>query len=677
MRTIDIAVVRRGLVVVASMLLLVGPVRAQSGSGRVEGRESASVAAGNADLARMHVNTLANPFFEGRLPGSRGSRLALDYIEACLISYGLEPAFPRVERGDDGSEVVTERASYRQPFRHGTTITVGRQEISAAGVDLGVVPGGNVRALGMSGTGSATGPIAFVGYSIDQGPDGYTSYPEDTDLTGKVALVLRFEPMNEEGRSRWSPGGGWTPRASLDAKIASAARRGAAAVVLVNPPGADDARVHRLEDAQGTAGGSSVSVPVVQVSMEVGERLVRGCDPRGRSLLELRKIADESGGVIEFRADVPVTVAAQVTREPVVAHNVAGVLPGRGALAQEYIVVGAHFDHLGYGYFGSSDREGRGRVHPGADDNASGTTGMLILAQRIAEAYAQLPPDAQARSIVFMGFDAEESGLNGSRHYVRNPIAPLDRHYLMINLDMIGRLRNGVLEVHGTGTAEGLSEFCRPIFAASGLDIVEKPGGLGPSDHASFARAGVPVLFFFTGLHREYHSSRDFPWLINTEGVAQVVDLVQAICQAAATRTEPLPFAGAGRMEAPGNPERSRPRAEMPRADAAQNPPAAGDQPVGPTRVRVRFGIAPGDYSGSEKGVVIGDVYDGTSASEAGLKVGDRMIKWNGRPIDTVEAWMPLLAEHNPGDKVVITIIRDGKEMEIECTLKARPQSGQ
>lgn len=673
----DRSLIRRGLVGVAWLGLAGASAWGQLDSTAAgTGRNTADgVLATNVDLARLHVNTLANPYFEGRLPGSRGSQLALDYLEACLASCGLEPAFPRVESSADGREVVTEGASYRQPFRHGTTIKVGRQEVSVPGVDLGVQPGTNVRALGMSGSGSVTGPVVFVGYSIDQGPEGYTSYPEGTDLSGKVALVLRFEPMNEEGRSLWSPAGGWSPRASLDQKIASATRRGAVGVVLVNPPGADDARVNRLEDAQGTAGGAAAGVPVVQVSMEVAERLVRAADPRGRSLLELRRLADAGGGVVDFRADVPMTVSAEVSREPVIAHNVAGVLRGRGALADQYIVVGAHFDHLGLGYFGSSDREGRGKVHPGADDNASGTTGMLIIAQRLSEAYAQLPADAEARSIIFIGFDAEESGLNGSRHYVRNPIVPLDRHYLMINLDMIGRLRNGVLEVHGTGTAEGLAEFCKPFFERSGLDIVEKPGGLGPSDHASFARAGVPVLFFFTGLHREYHSSRDFPWLINAEGLAQVAELAGSIVMAAATRTEPLPFKGAGRMEAPGNPDRARPRAEAP--TAAQNTAPAAEPSAGPARVRVRFGIAPGDYSGSEKGVVIGDVYDGTSAAEAGLRVGDRMIRWNGRPIDTVEAWMPLLAEHNPGDKVTITIVRDGKEMTVECTLKARPQAGQ
>jgi hypothetical protein len=607
----------------------------------------------------MHVFTLANPFFEGRAPGTRGGNLAEDYLEFEFRRIGLRPPFT-AEGGAPG---------FRQTFPFGTAITVSRQELSLAGDrPVSATPGDEVRALGMSGSGAVSGPLVFVGYGVENGPDGYSSYADDADLTGKIALVMRFEPMDENGKSRWAQGGGWSARAALDAKIGAAVRRGAAAVILVNPPGADDPRTNRMEDAQATATPRAQKAPVVQASIDLADRLVRAADADGRSLLELRRWADENAGVIDLpRGEA--AVAAELARTPTICDNVGAVLPGRGALADQYIVIGAHFDHLGMGSFGSRDRNARGNLHPGADDNASGTAAMLILADRLGEAYRTLEGDA--RSILFIGFDAEESGLNGSRFYVRNPIVPAEQHYLMINLDMIGRLREGKLEAHGVGTGEGLLELCRPHFAASGLTIAEKPGGLGPSDHASFARAGIPVLFFFSGLHADYHTTRDTFDLINTEGIAQITDMVFDITMDAATRPDPLPFTGAGRMERPGNPDSSSPAAPA----AAQAP--QGDQPVGPTRVRVRFGIAPGDYSGSEPGVPVGEVYEGTSAAEAGLKTGDRMIKWNDTPIDTVEAWMPLLSAHNPGDKVKITIIRDGREQVVECTLKARPQGGQ
>lgn len=660
--------IRSDRVVVCSvgvLMAIAGSAWAQYGAGGSGGAatESRPALAEAAAAAEMHVFTLANPFFEGRAPGTRGGQLTEDYLEFEFRRLGLEPAF----KAEGGAP------SFRQPFPFGTSIEVSRQELSLAGDEpVAGVPGDQVRALGMSGSGQASGPLVFVGYGIENGPDGYSSYAQDTDLAGKIALVLRFEPMDEQGKSRWAPGGGWTARAALDAKIAGAVRRGAAGVILVNAPGADDPRTNRLEDAQGTSSPRAQQVPVVQASIELADRLVRAADADGRSLMDLRRWADENGGVVDLpRGEA--TLAVDIARTPTVCDNVGAVLPGRGELASQYIVIGAHFDHLGMGNFGSRDRNARGNLHPGADDNASGTAGMLILADRFREAYASAQGDA--RSILFIGFDAEESGLNGSRFYVRNPIVPAEQHYLMINLDMIGRLREGKLEVHGVGTAEGLLDLCRPHFAASGLTIAEKPGGLGPSDHASFARGNIPVLFFFTGLHSEYHTARDTFDLINTEGIAQVTDLVFNIVMDAATRPGPLPFAGAGRMERPGNPDTSSPAA--PGAPAAAAQPGQDDQPVGPTRVRVRFGIAPGDYSGSEPGVVVGEVYEGTSAALAGLKTGDRMIKWNGTTIDTVEAWMPLLSAHNPGDKVTITIIRDGKEMNVECTLQARPQGGQ
>jgi Zn-dependent M28 family amino/carboxypeptidase len=329
------------------------------------------------------------------------------------------------------------------------------------------------------------------------------------------------------------------------------------------------------------------------------------------------------------------------------------VLPGVGDLADEIIVIGSHYDHVGYGYFGSRmGAAARGKLHPGADDNASGTSGNMLAARRISEALKALPEGTPRRTVLFLAFCAEESGLNGSRHYVLNPIAELKQHALMLNMDMIGRLRDTKLELGGVGTGEGLKEFLEPYVNASGLTVAMKKSGQGPSDHASFASAGVPALFFFTGLHDQYHAPTDTPDTINVEGAVQVADLVARITIDAATRETNFPFTSpTGGL--PGTNDNASPTTSM-------------------GSVKVRFGVAPGDYSGEEDGVLIGDVSPGLPADKAGLKAGDLMVEWDGHKLRDVEGWMPLLAQHKPGDVVRITYVREGARLMTEATLVAR-----
>ncbi|HRJ50773.1 MAG TPA: M28 family peptidase, partial [Phycisphaerales bacterium] len=447
--------------------------------------------------------------------------------------------------GDEGGGSETAFTSYRQPFPFGSTISLASSSFAVTKpTPENLEMGKDFTVLGFSGSGEATGPLVFVGYGLNIGRDGYASYPANTDLTGKIAVVLRFEPMTEEGTSRWDDRG-WSFNAALEPKIQQAVKRGAAGVILVNPPGANDERTGRLETIDSTKpAGKPVDVPVVMLSIDRADRLVRAADPAGRSLMDLRRLADDVALVAEHGsvADLPgvnVTLKTSLVSEPIITSNVGGILPGTGDLADQYLVIGAHYDHIGYGTGGSLGGAGsRGRVHPGADDNASGTSGMLMVAEKMTAAYASMPDDQPRRSILFMGFTAEESGLIGSRHYTRNMIADKDRHALMINMDMIGRYRGDdpkqpPLELGGVGTADGLLDFIQPLIDSSGLRVAPKPGGYGPSDHASFYGAGIPVLFFFTGLHEHYHAPSDTADTLNAPGAARVVSLVQSIALAA------------------------------------------------------------------------------------------------------------------------------------------------
>lgn len=588
---------------------------------------------------RSHVVTLSNPFFEGRAPGTRGGEVAAEYLEWWMKRLGLTPAFA------DASGAPN--ASFRQGFTVSGDVQVKEAAFAyrAGEAESALTPGEDFNVLGVSGNAKASGPLVFCGYSIMDGPGGYASYGPHDDLTGKIALILRWEPMTDEGTSRWQDLTGWTHNASLLPKLRNAEQRGAAGVILVNAPGAKDSRAGKLESAQRTRFGKPIGIPVVMLSDAAAATLVERAGS-GRTLADLRKEADADGQHMAAElGKVAASIGAAIETEQIPTANVGGVLRGRGALADQYVVVGGHYDHLGYGHFGSrGGSEADGQIHPGADDNASGTAGVLLAAERLSREYASLPEGAEARSVLFLGFSAEESGLIGSRKFLESPPFAASQIFTMLNMDMIGRLRNDKLEVGGVGTAEGFAEWLAPKFEASGIAIEQSKGGQGPSDHASFYQANIPVLFFFTGLHEQYHAPTDTADTINVEGGARVAGLVSELALALARRPEPLTFKSTGTTSKQGSLK----------------------------GVSVRLGIAPGNYADDQPGVSVGEVYEGTSAGLAGIKKGDRLIRWGGEELADVGAMMDRLAGHKPGDIVEIVIVRDGKEIPLQVKMLPR-----
>jgi len=643
------------------------------------------------DLAyyTQQVMTLSDPYFEGRAPDTRGNRIAAEYIEFHFRKLGLQPAFPASEAtlppeseaeaseesaaGEDAeaqpeaseqgttvtnghteeakAQVDTTPVSYQQAFtvRGGLSVEVAEASFSVGGEQTVLEAGKDFNAMGFAGNAAATAPLTFVGYSIEEGEAGYSSYKEGDSLEGRIAVLLRFEPMGETGKSKWSDAGRWSRRAGLSQKVQAAIERGAAGIILVNPPGADDPRVEFLETHESTRFGEALKVPAIMLSLEAGEKLLKAADPEGRSLLDLRKLADEGGsGAIPLKDDVTVTMNTRLVRQQVPTSNVGAILPGRGELAKQYVIIGGHFDHVGYGRSGSrGGPSANGKIHPGADDNASGTAGVLLAAKILSERYAALPEGAPARTILFLAFSGEEMGLLGSRHFTQVTSISADDVTAMLNMDMIGRLRDGKLTVYGLGTAKEWAEVLDPLFASSGFDVERINAGIGPSDHASFYRAGVPVLHFFTGLHPEYHMPTDVARLINYAGGVQVVGLLCDVAMALATRSDRLTL-----------------------IESAGGSAASGSRPQAP----VRLGIAPGDYSGDQPGVLVGEVYENTSAADAGIRAGDLIIRWGGEELPDAGAMMRRLREHQPGDIVEVVVVRDGQEMPLRVTLKAPEQ---
>lgn len=608
-----------------------------------------------------HVVTLSSPFMDGRLPGTRGMEIATQYMEYWLERAGCEPAFPAIQA--DGSPGAP-FSSWRQPFELGGTLELASQALAVRGG--GDYAGGtDFAALGLGTSGTASGPVTFVGYSIESSQRDYTSFGEVEDLSGRIAMMFRFEPMDADGKSQWSTRGGWSQAAGFAGKVAAVAKRKPAAILIVNPPGAADPRIEEDLLGVGAGGARSASAPVFHVSVDAGERIVRELGS-GRSLLELRRHADEGGAPLDLGGHLE--VSAEIERTPQIAENVAGVLRGAGDLADEWIVIGAHLDHLGMGNFGS--REGPGKLHPGADDNASGSAAILMLADRLSQ---EAEANPNRRSVLLMGFSAEESGLNGSAYYVRNPIAPIEDHAFMINFDMIGRIVNKRLSVSGAQTGVGLGEMLAPLFDESPLEIVQPENMSGASDHTPFFRAGVPVLFgIIADFHDDYHTSRDTSEKINRVDAVHTIHLFHRIAQELTFRNRRFEYVGGN-----GNRRRDTARREAPEepeeiVEEPEAPPAG----TGRAALRVRFGIRPGNYDGAGGGVLVGGVLEDTSASEAGLQEGDRLVLWNGKPIDDVAGWMGLMMPHAPGDKVQVTVDRDGEDVVLWVTLRGLADDG-
>ncbi|MEM9066191.1 MAG: M28 family peptidase [Planctomycetota bacterium] len=334
-------------------------------------------------------------------------------------------------------------------------------------------------------------------------------------------------------------------------------------------------------------------------------------------------------------------LAMHGTSDVLTCQNVGAVLPGSGDLADRYIVVGAHHDHLGDGSFGSI--RGAGEIHEGADDNASGTAAVLLLAEQLA---AIEDSGGDRRSVIFVTFSAEEMGLNGAREFARNSPVDLDKIDLMVNFDMIGRITGGRVSVTGEGTAAPLAKILDTAAASSELELVRGGGLTSRSDHAAFYDEEIPCLFFaITPFHDDYHTPDDEFWKLNVHGASHAVKVAQQVVMDAAYWPEAFEF------QELANYDRG-PSGTM-------------------SKIKVRFGIMPGNYNDAEPGIVVQRVSPGGSAEAAGIIDDDRLMAWDGRPITNVTQWMEYMSAHEPGDIVQVTVRRDGQIVQIPVELKA------
>ncbi|MDG2031922.1 MAG: M28 family peptidase [Phycisphaerales bacterium] len=579
-----------------------------------------------------HLIILSSPWMEGRLPGTRGMELAREYVERQYKDMGLIPPVLDEETGSYG---------FRQPFSLGGSTEFVDQKMMLGDQEL--IQSTDFEMTGLGADAGITAPVTFVGYSVGKGPDDYSSYDEDDDLSGRIAVMFRFEPMNEEGDSQWRERG-WSSRAGFSEKFNALSERNPAGVILVNPPGTNDSRANELMTKSTRLMNG---VPVFMTTPVIAERILQSGGDQ-RSIMEWRQLADSGeGGAVHIDGPM-VTMQGRRENIPLMGENVVAVVPGRGELKDEYIVIGAHLDHLGMGEFGS--RSSERALHPGADDNASGVAAVIMLGQSLNEAIQALDEDQPARSILLACFDGEESGLNGSRHYVNDPLFPLEDHALMINFDMIGRIEDNRLSISGSGTGDGMAEWAQALYDDSELDIVVSESSSGGSDHSSFLNRNIPILFGITPfpLHNDYHTPRDTPDKINREGAVETVYLFHNLAFGAATRPEKFEFASSGG----GGGQRGR----------ARNMP------------RVQLGIR-STTDEDEPGIRVVMVREGLSADVSGVKEGDRILVFNGVELTSRRDLIDELMTVEPGGTASVTLIRDGKEMELEIELQPRETS--
>ena len=598
------------------------PSAAAHGRAAVRPGQAAHAPAALPDSARLlrTVRELADPRFEGRGVGTAGIELAADLVEREMRALGLAPA------GDDGT--------WDQPFEVTTGAEVGRP--TSLALDGTLHPaGGAFEPLGFSTNGTLTAPVVFAGYGISAPGYDYDDYA-GLEVRDRIVLVLTNEPGELDSTSRFD-GTVNTPFAELRTKAINAREHGALGLLVVNGPRWHAGEPVRRPRADGQ-GYMSSGLLAGWLSDSLGEALVRHA---GTGLLAAQSAIDSLGRPHGFAIPDSVTVTVTLARTRARIRNVVGLLAGRDT--SRVLAVGAHYDHLGYGGEHSLRPDER-VVHPGADDNASGTAALLGVA-RLLEARVRQGWRPE-HDISFAAFTGEEMGVVGSSHFVDRPPRPLASVEAMLNLDMVGRLKAGKLMVMGTGTAVEFPALLENANRAAGFELKTSGDGYGPSDHSSFYKRQVPVLMLFTGAHADYHRPTDTWDKIDEPGLWRVTRFAAALVES---------------LDA-----RPRPHYLKAKADSAAGRIGGGGG------YGAYLGTIP-DFSQTEGGVLLSGVRQGSPAEQAGFMLGDVIVKFDDVRIDNLYDYAYALRSRKPGQPVRLTVERKGSRMQVDVTLGKRP----
>ncbi len=579
-----------------------------------------------AERVQQDVTFLASPALRGRGNGTKELHKAAKYISREFQRAGLEP--------------LGDRKSYFQSF----PVTVGAKlvgrnflEARRNGSIEKIAINQEYLPLSFSESGTVSGEAVFAGYGISAPEYGYDDYA-GIEAKDKIVIAMRHEPQEDDEKSIFQ-GKDLTSHSLLVNKIINARNHGARALVLVNDPLPHQKEEDLLMKFGSVVGPENVGLPVAHAKQAVVDRWLA----RRGGLADLQAAIDKELKPQSFALGPSLQAQMSINIRRIVrqTENVIGILRGNDPkLAQEAIIIGAHYDHLGLGDRHSLAPDQVGKVHAGADDNASGASAVLELARAFAVERRKL-----RRSLIFITFAGEELGLIGSAYYTKHSAWPIEQTVAMLNMDMIGRVRNSKLYVGGVGTSTVFRDILEKANSNLKFDIAYSSGGYGASDHTSFTAKQIPTLFFFSGLHSDYHKPTDTPDKIDSASEAKVAELVASVTLALDNlETRPVYVRV---QEAP--------------------PVAAG----GGGGYGAYFGSIP-DFEEIPNGVRFADVRPGSPAEKAGLKPGDILIEFGGQPVKNLYDFTYGLRRHKVGDVVHVKVLRGSQTIEADVTLAQR-----
>jgi len=570
---------------------------------------------------KTYVRTLASERLEGRLAGSSGEKLAADFLVGELQKIGAKP--------------LPGQTDDREPFE----FTAGSRD---GGSSVRLKPdvefsARDVRALSFSDNGDVTAPVVFAGYGIvvpDSQDFGYDSYAT-LDVKDKIVLVLRYFPEEADQKTK----GILARYADLRYKAMAARQHGAKAMIVVTGPNSPNAGELAPMTFDTALAGSGVVA--VSVTGNVADRLFK---TSGKSLVDAQKSLDTANPhVAGFALDgVAATVHADVIREKRTGHNVVAYLPATSdtnGLAKPWVMIGAHYDHLGHGEAGNTlaDKADSNKTHFGADDNASGTAAVLAIAAKLAK-------QPRKRNVVVALWSGEELGLIGSTAFATKPPLPLDQLEAYLNFDMVGRMQDNKLTIQATGTSAAWPKVIEQTNVAAGFDLLLQADPYQPTDVATFNSASVPSLAFFTGTHADYHKPSDTADKIDYEDLDRIVDFAVAIVKRIGDTAEAPQFT----------------KVDQPR-----------DSGAGRAGVRIFTGTIP-DYATDVKGLLLSGVIGGGPAEQAGLQKGDVIVEIAGQTIANIYDYTYALEVLKIGEPAKVVYVRNGEKKETTLTPSAR-----
>jgi Peptidase family M28/PDZ domain/PA domain len=576
-----------------------------------------------------YVKFLSSPEMRGRASGSVELEKAASFIRDRFRSMNLKPL-----AGDSYFQDFEVTASARLGAHNKLSYSSGRHK-TALKVQQDFVP------LNLSSAGRISGEVVFAGYGITAPEYNYDDYA-GLDAKDKIVLVLRHEPQEFDDKSVFE-GKVYTVHAQIFSKAANAKMHGAKAVLMINDAAAHPNDTDQLDKFGTTAGPANAGIEFAQVKAEVAEKWLALA---GKSLPAIEASIDKDlhPQSLALPPTLTLDLDIDIKREVKTVHNVGAYWPGE---TSEYTIIGAHYDHLGLGEQFSLAPSLAGTVHPGADDNASGTAGVLELAHWFSK------QPKHKRGILFLTFAGEELGLLGSSYYANHPVLPLENAVAMINMDMIGRIRDHKVYVGGVGTGTSFPALLKDATARHDFqaDITER-GGYGSSDHTSFTAKHVPVLFFFSGLHADYHKPSDTWDKIDAPDAVRLLDLIADVTN---RLTDGSP-----------RPQYVRVVEAQQAGETASHSGTSSGSGYGPD-----FGSIP-DFTEIPNGVRFADVRPGSPAAKAGLKAGDVLTQFDGKPIQNLYDFTYALRAKKPGQEVLVKVLRGTETIEAKVLLTAR-----